>query len=407
MNGRETLAVVAGAIMIGVGTGIEGSMRAPLSDGTNGSYEAVGEVNYRRGDHGEAARLHLAGYHHPERSDWGGRSSCRGVSNRIGRHLPFVSTVSMHEAPLVVQSRPVRFRRRYGYPYYAATGRRYRCVPENVIYLYPYDYHDWRYRWYYDWKYRPPIEVKVKESIGLTFYQKIPPIVVEQRPPGEPRSVIEWAPVCASRQEQLIATIAGKGQQARLQATAEIAQYKNIASVAVLADSLINDDSAEVRMQSATSLGQIGGPLAWEVVRGSLHTEQDHQVRQAAQDALAGMDDTFVQDNELCDLDAQMSWPVAPPGLSGYLERLRYGRGGVREEAVRELAAYRSTWAVAALINAVVNDQDADVRKEAGRSLGRIGDPLALGFLEWAGNNDLEKSVRKEAQKAIEKIKCP
>ena len=68
------------------------------------------------------------------------------------------------------------------------------------------------------------------------------------------------------------------------------------------------------------------------------------------------------------------------------------------------MSKYKSTRAVGALVDALINDNNESVREQAAQSLGKIGDSLALPFLVAAYRGDLEDDVREDAGKAREKI---
>jgi hypothetical protein len=75
-----------------------------------------------------------------------------------------------------------------------------------------------------------------------------------------------------------------------------------------------------------------------------------------------------------------------------------------RRQAADALAKQPGTQSVAALIDTLVNDNDARVRADAAESLGKLNDRMAGDFLQWVAENDTDKSVQRETHVAIEKI---
>ena len=82
-----------------------------------------------------------------------------------------------------------------------------------------------------------------------------------------PPVVVQSPTVHVSRQYRLIIKAIREGSQDRKLAARELAEYRNIASVAVLMDVLFNDGDAEVRRAAARSLGEIGDPRAIEPLK--------------------------------------------------------------------------------------------------------------------------------------------
>ena len=189
----------------------------------------------------------------------------------------------------------------------------------------------------------------------------------------------------------------------RLAAAEQLADYKNVSSVAVLVDALLNDANERVRIRAAKSLEEINDSIAYEALRRSAEYDSEKDVRQAAASAAESIESASTED------ELYLS-PYTPPMNYGqtkiveYLEDLRFGNAKTRKHAADKLDNHRGSQTVAALVNAIVNDPDKSVRKTAADSLGEIGDRMALPYLQFAKYNDPDKSVRREADDAIEDI---
>jgi len=190
----------------------------------------------------------------------------------------------------------------------------------------------------------------------------------------------------------------------RLAAARKLAKQKDIQAVAALIDVLINDADGQVRTAAAESLGQIGDPLAYEALLRSAEAEQDEKIQTAAQTSAQTL-------KPLVEAKGLYVSEVFPPmnegdtKLADYLQDGRFGDGRAREEAADELAEFKGTQAVAALINLMINDLNEEVREEAAESLGQTGDRMALPFLEWSRLHDPDKSTRNDAEESIGKIR--
>ena len=185
-------------------------------------------------------------------------------------------------------------------------------------------------------------------------------------------------------------------------AVRELAGYETIASVAALMDALINDSEAGVRRAAAQSLGVVGDPATFEILWRSVEADGEESVRDAARAAAQKIAESY-------DLHKPQvaKFPPMNQGkmeLGEYLEDLRLGGTSVRQKAAKKLRDHAGTQAVAALINALINDPDAKVREEAAESLGKMADRMALDFLKAARESDSEKDVREEAEEAVEDI---
>ncbi len=325
------------------------------------------------------------------------RSSTRlhlGYDNGIFHGgLSYVSGLRCHH--------PVRYYHVSHRPYFAI-GRRYHSVIwlHGVFGLY------WPCRYYYD---RPYRTVYIYESVPSVYiYESAPSVVageeyvVIKKP--EPAKV-DPQQVYASRQAELFDQVLRDESEERVKAAVELGDYRDIASVAILIDVLINDADPVVRAAAATSLGKIGDTMAYEALLRSAEAEHEPQMQEAAQKASEIIKKTI--ETEGLYVYVSSVFPPMNDGkveLSQYLEDMRFGSDDVRENAAKEMVNHKGTQATAALLNALINDDNADVRKETAESLGKIGDRMALPFLKWSCDNDPDESVRKEADKAVEKI---
>jgi len=241
---------------------------------------------------------------------------------------------------------------------------------------------------------------------GVYIYGQVPPVIINQVEVSQPERVydsVDSVVIYASRQEKLIDTVLRGGAIDRQEAARSLAEYKDLSSVAVLIDVLINDGDNEVRAAAAQTLAEIADPSAYEALLRSAAAEQEEVVRLAAQNAAEHIK------NKTGEEPLYVSPKMPPmnegkPDLGQYLEDLRYGPADIRENAAGELDNYKGTQTVAALIDVLINDPEEEVRKEAAQSLADIGDRMAIPFLKWSRYNDTDKSVRKDAEKALEKI---
>ncbi len=215
--------------------------------------------------------------------------------------------------------------------------------------------------------------------------------------------VVQAPTVHVSRQASLIDKATREGSEDRKLAARELSAYRNIASVAVLMDVLINDGNDEVRRAAAKSLGEIGDPTAFEALIRSASAEDSEQVRDEAV-AAAEHIKRGASEEELYISPKMPPMNTGKEKLGRLLEEVRFGNHEVREDAVKDLDDYRGTQSVCALIDVLINDPEEDIREDAAQSLGKIGDRMALPFLKWAQYNDPDKEVRKNSQKAVEKI---
>lgn len=247
---------------------------------------------------------------------------------------------------------------------------------------------------------RPELVVTAQCTGGLKYHKRIPEVtLVKLR--SEPTALIQ--PVSFVPREQfLIESVLRRSRGDRILAIRELCDYKKITSVAVLIDALINDHNDDVRAEAAQGLGGIGLPIAYEALVRGAAGEKAPEVRTAIDEAMK-----TIKEKAGSEIPIISRIPPSRHGtqkLADHLDDLRYGRAEVRETAVEKLRFYKDTRAVAALINALINDPDEEVREEAAASLGEIGDRMALPFLRSARNNDIENSVQKEARQAIREI---
>jgi len=307
----------------------------------------------------------------------------------VVRHEP-LSVVHVARPATVVRHLPLDYRPTLGhYPPYVIG-----CPAVVRVHHVGHWRHPWSYPWYHGcW---------IGGFVGI-YGVCAPSVVVREVEvvPVRPALVAPTA-VYVSRQDRLIdELLRGSTEEERRAAARELGDYNNVSAVAALVDALINDGSDQVRQAAARSLGEIGDPLAYEaLVRSAEADDQTAALAKQAAEAIAnraGRDSLYVS-------------PRRPPMNTGdaklgdRLQDLRFGDAKTRRDAAGDLHDYPGTQAVAALIDALVNDRDSDVRQEAAKTLGKIGDRMGLGFLKWSRDNDIEKSVQKDADKAVEKV---
>lgn len=253
-------------------------------------------------------------------------------------------------------------------------------------------------RYYLPWD-RPRIEIKTEYS-NEPYFMPIPPITVV-RPQSQPRTLVQPAGF-TSREQFLIEVVRHRATADRLLAAQELAEHKQVTSVAVLIDTLINDRKTEVRIAAAQSLGKIGMPMAYEALMRVAETDTDDEIKETARQAAREIQETT---RSKIEFSGKTYGPIhGAQKLPDYLENLIFGKSKIRRDAVQKLARYKSNRSVGALINCLINDSDEDVREAAAESLAQIGDEMAVPFLKASRVNDLEKAVRKAADKAIDKI---
>jgi len=249
-------------------------------------------------------------------------------------------------------------------------------------------------------RYRTKVDVTIRHGGGFYVHGPIPSVVVVKRTPKP--VVLEQRQRFETREVFLIDTVRQDTKRSRQLAAEELAEYKQITSVAALIDVLANDTSDQVRVTAARSLGEIGLPIADEALLRIAKSEHNQQVAEAAKTAIEKIKgSSAIEQLENVHISPLQ---LGAQKLAYHIEDIRYGSAEVRQEAVKNMTDYRDTRAVAALISTLINDRDKYVRKEAAKSLGAIGDEMAVHFLAAASENDIDKNVRKEADKAIEKI---
>ena len=317
-----------------------------------------------------------------------------------------------HQRPRVVQHRV--------YDYY-----RPRAI--HRYYDRPRLFHDYGYYPYYGWRHhyyhRPRVHFYgvgywpwSSVSFGLGYYSypyywagaglydPYPRVIVNTTTnyAYEPYGPSAAVPLQVSEQDQLIGQVLRDQDDQRIEAARQLRQFKDLRTVAVLVDVLINDGNAQVRATAAESLGEIADPAAYEALVRSAASDSD-EVRPSAEQALNRLQAQV--DNDQLRLSPRM--PPMNQGeedLALYLEDLRYGDADARKKAAEKLRDFQGTQSVAGLINALMNDPYAHVRENAAESLGKIGDRMALPFLKYVQYTDSDKDVRKDAEKSIEKI---
>lgn len=257
-----------------------------------------------------------------------------------------------------------------------------------------YDRHDSHYgRYHAFWLY------------STVFVYRPAPVVVEQRVIVIAPTTVSVKPndVYIATQNKLMDQVLHEDTEQRIAAARELGEYRNISSVAVLIDVLVNDAEATVRVEAADSLGRIGDPVAYEALLRIAEADIDEHVRDTAEHSARKIEEGI-------DVEGLHVSDVFPPMNQGderlgeYLEDLRFGSRLIREHAAENLVEHRGTQAVAALINVLINDCDTDVRLAAARSLRGMGDRMAVPFMEVAAANDESTSVRREAERAAETI---
>ena len=248
-------------------------------------------------------------------------------------------------------------------------------------------------RYYSCWPYR------------IVFVYQPAPVIVEERVIVRAPTAVSVKPndVYISTQNKLMDQVLHEDTEQRMAAARELSEYRNVSSVAVLIDVLVNDAEAGVRTEAADSLGRIGNPTAYEVLLRIAEADIDEHVRERAEHSARKIEEGI--DAEV--LHVSSVFPPMNQGdeqLGEYLEDLRFGSTLIRERAAAKLIEHRGTQAASALINVLINDYDRDVRLAAARSLSEMGDRMAVPFLELAAANDESPSVRKEAEEAVETI---
>ncbi len=237
---------------------------------------------------------------------------------------------------------------------------------------------------------------------GFHITGPIPGIVDNIRRPKPP--VLAKPTGYLTREYFLIDTLNRDSEQDQELAAIELAQHQTLASVAALSDALINGTNATIRIAAAKSLSQINTPEIYRPLLRASRIEYNPKV-------LAEINIIVGAINEASPIKLTIAEPknlATPHGshkLARYIENLRLGRSEIRRDAVKEMANYKDSRSVAALISSLINDKDSGVRKASAESLRQIADPLALEFLKAAVENDIDEAVQKHASIAIKAIK--
>ncbi|MBN1844436.1 MAG: HEAT repeat domain-containing protein [Sedimentisphaerales bacterium] len=98
--------------------------------------------------------------------------------------------------------------------------------------------------------------------------------------------------------------------------------------------------------------------------------------------------------------------PVYQTEQEKWIDKLMRDTEEERELAARELAQYHNTSAVAALIDALINDSGDPVRAAAAQSLGQIAEPMAYEALLRSAAIEQADEVRLAAETAANQIKA-
>lgn len=251
---------------------------------------------------------------------------------------------------------------------------------------------------YYDYSYRPQ----------YTYPVQVAAAAVSQSPPATGAQsqtvVVKSSSIYAAEQERLINEVLKGDAMHRLHGVESLVEFRNIGSVAVLQEAMINDANVAVRTKAAQSLGVLGASIAYITLLRSQSYDGNAEVRNAATGAL---DEIRRQtDPALLPTDPRLiPMNFGRVGLGDYLEILRFGDSDQRRAAIQHLADRHGTQAIVGIVNSLINDPDVFVRHEAAIQLAKVRDPLVLPFLDSAATQDPERRVRLQALNAIKKNK--
>lgn len=98
--------------------------------------------------------------------------------------------------------------------------------------------------------------------------------------------------------------------------------------------------------------------------------------------------------------------PVRQTAQEKLIDDLMRGSLEEREQAAQQLSQYKNISAVAALLDALINDGGAEVRAAAANSLGQIGDPTAYEALLRAAAAEPLGDTKKAMEAAAEQIRA-
>lgn len=154
--------------------------------------------------------------------------------------------------------------------------------------------------------------------------------------------------------------------------------------------------TGEARAAMARAIGRIGAPQGLSFLRKlvSLGGPADAQVREAAVEAMRGLDDFS---------DASAALPALGDSDPSVRAEAAYTIGSLRRRA---LASAGTDGVAPALARLVASDPDAEVRRRAAWALGEIGAPagVAATALERAASHDANPLVRSVASAAAGKL---
>jgi len=255
----------------------------------------------------------------------------------------------------------------------------------------------------------PPVVVAEPVVVERTVVVREPaPVVVEEPAPTVVREA-EPAPVTKSdvlsgayfenQKNRMNDLIRSESPTVRAMAAEGLADQTPI--IAALIDALINDAESQVRGAAARSLGRLANPIAWAALKQSAKYDEEEAVRGESENAAKRIESLGAERPE----ESALPMNTGDEKLAEYMTDLRYGNADDRADAAEDLDNEKGMQAVAALINAVVNDKDAKVRREAAASLGKIGDRMAVPFLQKAAACETTEKTKKEMNKAIDRIR--
>jgi HEAT repeat protein/beta-lactamase regulating signal transducer with metallopeptidase domain len=178
--------------------------------------------------------------------------------------------------------------------------------------------------------------------------------------------------------------------------------------------SVVNDESAAVRLAAVQALGQQGDPRAIDALVQALRNDTDTRVREAAAEALGEIHSPRAVPGLMAALGsekdaavrAKIAWALGeiddPRALEALGRAVRDPEARVRREVVWALGELESPAAVPMLIPAL-RDSDAETRQRAAEALGHLESPDAIDALS-AATKDAEAEVRRHAVSALGEI---
>ncbi len=185
-----------------------------------------------------------------------------------------------------------------------------------------------------------------------------------------------------------------------------------------LLEALGNDNAASVRGNAAEALGKIKDPQAVPSLVRALGNDREATVRGKAAEALGNFDDPEIV-SPLVDAlgrkenqDYSVYTKLVPSLLKrkdprvamAFIEALKIGGPGVREEAAKALRAIKEPRAVVPLVDALMKDPVPSVRRNAADALSGYGDRQAVRPLMEALKTDRDETVRSMAAFALGRL---